>query len=93
MHFASSGAYYLHEFQEIAQDSHGGHSGARACALHDQRPSTVPLSVEHDDVVGASERGREGVRDGVPACSRETSFHIYRTSTTYFSRSALIIPA
>lgn len=93
MHFASSGPYYLHEFQEIAQDSHSGHSRARACALHDQRPSTVPLGVEHDDVVGASERGREGVGDGVPTCSRETWFRIYHMSTTYFSRSALMIPA
>jgi hypothetical protein len=40
-----------YELEQIAHDAHGGDGSARTSTLHYQWPGTVPLCMEHNDVI------------------------------------------
>lgn len=55
-------SFLLDKFEQIAHDSHGSHSGSSPCALDNQWPRAIPFCVKHNNIVGATERGRKWVR-------------------------------
>lgn len=60
---------HLHEFEEIAHNTHSSHSSTGSGSLYDQWPSTVALSVEHYDVVGTTERCGKRMGHWVPGAT------------------------
>ena len=55
------------QLQHIAQHAHSSNRRTRTSTLDDQRSRAIPLRMEHDNIIGPTERGREGVGGWVPS--------------------------
>ena len=88
----------LNQLQEVAQHAHCGDSRTSAGALYDEWARAVPLSMEHDDVIRATQGGGEWMIYGISAVLNQRDVQKLRTRknkkkkkgrVTYFSNPAL----
>ncbi len=82
----------LREPQEVAQDAHGSDSSSSSSTLDNQRPLTIALGMEHDNVIRSSKGRREGVVD-IVSLSRIQYVRIVdgQSAYTHFSSEAFIV--